>query len=189
MRKFRLVSAILIFSLANLGVTFAAAQASAVKAISQTDVGLSVYGAFSGRTTGDGIEQSPSNAAGGILEVRHIKNPLVGFEGTYSFNGANQVYSPQITCGLPCGPEVPATISARAHEVTGDWIASLKIANLRPLPWPAAACSSTSLLPGRSSPPAQQSACLCMEAASIGACYPISACGFSTAETSIALPT
>jgi opacity protein-like surface antigen len=27
---------------------------------------------------------------------------------------------------------VPAAISAHAHEVTGDWIASLKIANLRP---------------------------------------------------------
>ncbi len=81
--------------------------------------------------------QSPSNSAGGIVEVRHISNPIVGFEGTYSFNRANQVYSPENTA-LPCPIGVascsptPATISADAHEVTGDWIASLKIANLRP---------------------------------------------------------
>jgi opacity protein-like surface antigen len=106
-----------------------------VKALSQTDVSLSIYGAFSGRTTGDGIEQSPSNAAGGIVEVRHISNPIFGFEGTYSFNRANQVYSPQfIACpvsAVPCSA-IPATVSADAHELTGDWVPSLKIANLRP---------------------------------------------------------
>ena len=125
-------AAILFLALGALSTTVAAAQGSAVKAISQTDVGFSVYGAYSGRTTGNGIEQSPSNAAGGIIEVRHISNPLVGYEGTYSFNGDNQVYSPQITCGIPCGSDVPAAISAHAHEFTGDWIASFKIANLRP---------------------------------------------------------
>lgn len=135
MHKYFMQSAILLVSLAALGATVASAQASAVKAISQTDIGLSVYGAFSGKTTGNGIEQSPSNAAGGILEVRRIKNPIVGFEGTYSFNGDNQVYSPLINCGLICTQNLqtlPAAVSAHAHEITGDWIASLKIANLRP---------------------------------------------------------
>lgn len=132
MRILWLKPAILLSALGVLGGAIAAAQASAVKAISHTDIGLSVYGAYSGRTTGNGIEQSPSNAAGGILEVRHIRNPLVGFEGTYSFNGDNQVYSPQVTCGIPCDPQVPAIVSAHAHEFTADWIASVKIANLRP---------------------------------------------------------
>ena len=132
MRNSWLKTAILLFTLGAIGQSIAAAQAGAVKAISQTDVGFSVYGAYSGRTTGNGIEQSPSNAAGGIIEVRHIRNPLIGYEGTYSFNGDNQVYSPQITCGIPCGSDVPAAISAHAHEFTGDWIASLKVANLRP---------------------------------------------------------
>jgi opacity protein-like surface antigen len=111
----------------------AGAQASAVKSISQTDVSLSLYGAFAGTTTGDGIQQSPSNAAGVMIAVRHIDNPLVGYEGTYSVNRANQVYSlypdnlPCIVTGCPTAP-----VSADAHEISGDWVASLKLANLRP---------------------------------------------------------
>jgi len=101
----------------------------------QTDVALSVYGAFSGKTTGNGVEQSPSNAAGALVEVRHIRNPLIGFEGTYAYNRANQTYIPSpYACPVgdsPC-PPTAASISANAHEVTGDYLASVKIANLRP---------------------------------------------------------
>jgi opacity protein-like surface antigen len=118
--------------LAAVGVAAADAQVKEADSLSRTDVALSIYGAFGGKTTGDGIQQSPSNAAGGIVEVRHISNPILGFEGTYSFNRANQVYSPQITCGLPCGSITPATVSADAHELTADWVPSVKIANLRP---------------------------------------------------------
>ena len=112
----------------------AGAQARAVKSLSQTDVSVSLYGAFTGTTTGDGIQQSPSNAAGAMIAVRHIDNPLVGYEGTYSVNRANQVYTPLIcpvTGTTPgCDPATP--VSANAHEITGDWVASLKLANLRP---------------------------------------------------------
>ena len=119
-RRISLFLALLLLC-AALGVTPAGAQAAAVdRGISNTDVALSIYGAFSGRTTGDGIQQSPANAAGGIVEVRHIVNPLIGFEGTYSFNRANQSYTPQVTCGLICGPITPATVSADAHEVTAE---------------------------------------------------------------------
>jgi opacity protein-like surface antigen len=132
MHKKRTQMAMLVAGLFALGCAVADAQASAERTLSQTDLSLSIYGAFSGATTGNGVMESPSNAAGGIFEVRHIENPLVGFEGTYSFNRANQVYSPTVSCGLPCGPITPATVSADAHEVTADWLASLKIANLRP---------------------------------------------------------
>jgi len=115
-----------------LGTVPAWPQAAAVGSIAKTDVALSFYGAFSGTATGNGVAQSPSNAAGGIVEVRHIDNPLIGFEGTYSFNRANQKYAGGVTCGLPCGSLSPATVSADAHEVTGDWIVSVGIANLRP---------------------------------------------------------
>lgn len=116
------------------GGTLAAAQAKAVEnGIANTDVALSLYGAFSGATTGNGVQQSPSNAAGGLVEVRHIVNPLIGFEGTYSFNRANQTYTNTgVTCGVICAPTTPAAVSADAHEVTADYLASLKIANLRP---------------------------------------------------------
>jgi opacity protein-like surface antigen len=132
MHKKWMQTAILVAGLAALGCATASAQAAAERTLSQTDLSLGIYGAFSGATTGNGVQESPSNAAGGIFEVRHIDNPLVGFEGTYSFNRANQVYSPTVSCGLPCGNITPATVSADAHEVTADWLVSLKIANLRP---------------------------------------------------------
>lgn len=109
--------------------------AGCAAAEAQTDVALSLYGAFNGTTNGNGIVQSPANAAGGILELRHISNPIMGYEATYSFNRANQVYAPNHTCVtnlLPCAPPTPAAVSANAHEIAGDWIASLHIANLRP---------------------------------------------------------
>jgi len=49
----------------------------------QTDAAASFYGAFSGTTTANGTVQSPSNSAGVLLELRHISNPLVGYELTY----------------------------------------------------------------------------------------------------------
>ena len=110
---------------------------SGLAAQGQTDVAVSVYGAFSGKTDGNGVEQSPSNAAGGIVELRHIRNPLIGYEATYSFNRANQSYSsdplpgacPTSGCG---GALPPVHIPANAHEITADWVASLHVANLRP---------------------------------------------------------
>lgn len=103
----------------------------------QTDLAISLYGAFSGATNGNGVQQSPSNSAGGILELRHISNPLVGYEATYSYNRANQVYTyteygcPALSVG-PCGPPPAAPVSANAHEIAGDWVVSVHGANLRP---------------------------------------------------------
>jgi opacity protein-like surface antigen len=106
-------------------------------ALAQTDVALSAFGAFSGTTNGNGTAQSPSNAAGGLIELRHITNPLIGYEASYSFNRANEVYRPTtIACPVgtvpPCTTPEPAAVSADAHEITGDWVVSLKIANVRP---------------------------------------------------------
>jgi hypothetical protein len=103
----------------------------------QTDVGLSFYGAFSGTATASGEKQTPSNSPGGLIELRHISNPIIGFEGTYSYNRNDQTYSPTIaiTCPVnppsPCPPP-PETVPANAHEITGDWVPSLKVGNLRP---------------------------------------------------------
>lgn len=104
--------------------------------VAQTDVGVSLYGAFSGTTNGNGTAQSPANAAGGLIEVRHISNPIVGYEGTYSFNRANQRYSSQgYACPVvtpSCPPLEPESVSADAHEITADWIASIRLAQFRP---------------------------------------------------------
>jgi opacity protein-like surface antigen len=115
-----------------------AALASAA-AYAQTDVAASLYGTFTGTSTGNGTTQSPSNAAGGLLEVRHITKPWFGYEGTYSINRANQKFSsltyPPAACPsgvITCGGLTTTPVSANAHEVTGDWVMSMKVRNLRP---------------------------------------------------------
>ena len=112
---------------------FAAAAGAAARA--QTSIAASVYGAFSGATNGNGVQESPSNSAGGLFELRHISNPILGWEATYAYNRANQVYS-NSSYGCPvllsCSPPTPAAVSDNAHEVTADWVPSIHISNLRP---------------------------------------------------------
>ncbi len=128
----RIQSFLICLSIASLAAASALAQTHVARNLSDTDLALSFYGAFNGATTGNGIIQSPANSAGGIVELRHIRNPIIGYEATYSFNRANQTYTPSISCGLPCGSITPATVKANAHEITADWVASLKIADFRP---------------------------------------------------------
>jgi len=111
----------------------------AAPAIAQTDIALSLYGAFSGTTNSNNVQQSPSNAAGGIFELRHISNPILGWEATYSYNRANQVYTytgpVPFACPVTapnCGTASTAPVSANAHEITGDWVPSIQVGNLRP---------------------------------------------------------
>src|ERR1700722_12764698 len=111
--------------------TFLVVSALATAAHAQTDAAISIYGAFNGTTNGNGTIQSPANSAGGLIEVRHISNPIVGYEGTYSFNRDNQTYRSNCA-GTTCTSIEPASVSANAHEISGDWIASVHIANLRP---------------------------------------------------------
>jgi opacity protein-like surface antigen len=113
-----------------LSLAFAATSAQA-----QTDVALSLYGAFNGSTTGNGTQQSPANQAGGLIELRHISNPILGFEASYSFNRDNQTYSnSSVACPVNTSSCSSSTesVSANAHELTADWVPSLHIANLRP---------------------------------------------------------
>lgn len=109
----------------------AATTPIAIPTHAQTSVGLSLYGAFSGTTTSNGVQQSPANSAGGLIELRHISNPILGWEATYSYNRANQEYRP-LCSGTTCTSLTPTTVSNAAHEVTADWVPSLHLANFRP---------------------------------------------------------
>lgn len=101
----------------------------------QTDVALSLYGTFSTTTNYNlGFEhQNAANAVGGLFEFRHIRSPLVGYEATYSFNRANQVYSYAGLSPVGFAPETfSAAVSADAHEITGDWLVSLPAGKFKP---------------------------------------------------------
>jgi opacity protein-like surface antigen len=111
-----------------------AAIAAAPAASAQTSLSLSAYGAFTGTTSDSGVKQSPANQAGGLVELRHISNPILGFEATYSFNRADQTYSsflPLPTC-FDCTVIQQVHVPANAHEVTADWTPSVHFANFRP---------------------------------------------------------
>lgn len=117
-------------------VIFACLIVLASAAQGQTDVAASAYGAFTGTTTSNGVQQSPGNSPGALIELRHISNPILGFDVTYSFNRADQTYNCSgIGCpegGIPTGPLPPVSVPANAHELTADWIPSVHIANFRP---------------------------------------------------------
>jgi opacity protein-like surface antigen len=117
------------FATAITFLLFGVFSCCSITARAQTSVGLSIYGTFSGTTNGNGTQQSPSNSAGGLFELRHISNPILGFEATYSYNRANQTYTVCGTVNPLCQRQ---SISADAHEVTADWTPSVHLANLRP---------------------------------------------------------
>jgi opacity protein-like surface antigen len=120
------------FAKAILFTCLAALTGAAARA--QTSIAASLYGAFNASTSGNGTQQSPANQGGGLFEFRQIKNPLVGYEATYSYNRANQSYFYSFVC--PCGQvgsyTESASVPANAHEITGDWLVSLRVAKLRP---------------------------------------------------------
>lgn len=60
---------------------------------SEFDIGASFYKAFNHSSSGYGTVQTPKNSAGGMLEVRYIDKPLVGFEFTYAYNPADQTFA------------------------------------------------------------------------------------------------
>lgn len=138
MRMNHILTAVLIgFGFMATSRAVSAQSAPGVGDLGKTDVGVSLYGAFTPSESNNGAAQSPSNAAGGMVELRHLANSIFGFEGTYSFNRANQHYNSLvgITCPIginPCPPPIETTVKADAHEVTLDWVPSLHFANVRP---------------------------------------------------------
>ncbi len=117
----RVQKAVLLFGLAGFGCS---------SAFAQTDVAFSLLAAFSQNTTGNGTQQFPSVHAGGLIQLRHISNPLVGYEVTYSYNRANQVYAALPSDTAVVTPAQP--VSADSSEITGDWVVSLRLLNLKP---------------------------------------------------------
>jgi hypothetical protein len=110
---------------------------ASVAAHAQTDVAASVVGAYNQTTKGNDVEQTPSNVAGAEVEVRHISKPWFGYEGAYSFHRANQRYNVidqicPVTMKICPNTSSPTMVHAYAHEVTGAWVVSMKIKNLRP---------------------------------------------------------
>ena len=110
----------------------AAAQKKTNASEAQTDVAANFYQAMTSSTSGNGTVQTPKNAMGGMLEVRHILSSVIGYEFTYSFNPADQSFKPQVdNCGYRCNNQ-PLTMTAGANIFGFDWVFSKQYGNLRP---------------------------------------------------------
>jgi hypothetical protein len=111
---------------------FFSGLAASAQTGAQTDAAASLMGVFSGASRGNGVVQSPSDAAGLLLELRHISSPLSGYELSYAYNRANQTYKQDCATVSNCTSSSPAAVSANAHQISGAWLASVHIVNIRP---------------------------------------------------------
>ena len=97
-----------------------------------TDAGVSGYATFNSGTSGTGVVQTPSNAYGGMFELRQLRSDWLGYEMAFNYNSADQKYAPKTgACQLACQNPV-TSINAGALQFSIDYIASHKIGNLRP---------------------------------------------------------
>jgi opacity protein-like surface antigen len=101
-------------------------------ASAQTDLSFSGLGTMSSSTTGNGTKQGSPDEGGGMVGLRHVFSPLLGFEGNLAVNGSNQSLAPVAgACGTRCNNQ-PASIHATGIEFTVDYVASANFGKLRP---------------------------------------------------------
>ena len=112
-----------------------APQAPARKAprsMAETDLSFSFYRAFTSSTSGNDTLQTPFDSNGGMVELRHIQSPLIGYEVTYADNIADQAYAPNPgACGFLCATP-PIKLHATGSQVGLDWVISDKMGALSP---------------------------------------------------------
>ena len=124
----------------EIAVVFVAmiALGGATAAAQTTDIAGSFYATLNGGTqTGNGTVQTSPTSEGGLMEIRHIqKNPLIGYELSYSFNTATQTYAlvPGCTAFQCNNPPVNGTetVKGTANQVGLAWVPTFKFGNLRP---------------------------------------------------------
>ncbi|MGC8548398.1 MAG: outer membrane beta-barrel protein [Acidobacteriaceae bacterium] len=112
----------------------AASLWSALPAHAQTSVALSALGSFPSSTSNSNVQQHPFNQAGFMVELRHISNPLIGYDVSYSYHRANQEYlGPIPYCPTGTGPcTTPSqSVSANAQELTLNYVVSVPILSFR----------------------------------------------------------
>ena len=126
------------FAIAAVGGAAASAKAAQTqkpsprKYVPETDAAVSFFRTFTGSTSGHNTAQTPSNAIGGMFELRRIQSPWIGYEVAYGVSAGTQSYKPLAgNCGFLCGT-TPQTWDAIAHQVSVDWVPSFKHGNIEP---------------------------------------------------------
>lgn len=127
--------------LCSLAVLTALAVFGATGARAQTDIGVGGFANITQTASGNGMTITAPSWFGGVVEMRHIISPLLGFEGSYSVVGpSNYDYATSVPVsppGFPCTPSCsflppPSRIQLYTQTISGAWVPSMKIGNLRP---------------------------------------------------------
>ena len=79
--------------------------------------------------------ETPTNAPGGLLEIRYLIKPLVGVEMSYEFNKMDSTFAyNKATCPVVCltSAATPTTsLSIKENNLALDYVASAKFGKLR----------------------------------------------------------
>jgi len=72
---------------------------------------VSVLGQFSGTTSGDGVQDRPTDSMGALATARQSFHPWLGYEINYSYTRFTERYS-----------TIPFGVQNNVHEVTGAYL-------------------------------------------------------------------
>ena len=98
----------------------------------QFDLGVGGLWTFANSSSGLGTKQNQSNSYGAIAQLRYIVSPLVGAEFAFSYNNADQAYTPAPgNCALACN-NPPTAISAKAIQPSFSYLVSKKFGSIQP---------------------------------------------------------
>lgn len=110
------------------------ASVPSLHAQNKTTVAVSGLGDFPASTTSNNVQQHPYNQAGFMIEIRHISNPLMGFDVDYAFHRADQAYRAATpvcpASALPCTTPTQS-VKANANELALNWVVSAPLAGFR----------------------------------------------------------
>ena len=119
-----------------------AAALGGIQSQAQVDLALSGFRTITSSSTGAGTTQTPTDSEGGLLQLRRIVNPLVGYEFNFSIAGANETYTAPSTSTppncYPIGPSgtppscPPLEVSGKAFQFGVNWIVSMSSKSVRP---------------------------------------------------------
>lgn len=91
----------------------------------QTSVAVSGVESFQQTTGNFVVRQVPSNGAGFMIELRHISSPLMGYDVSYEYHRADQLY--EGGCAIaPCTPTTQQ-VNSNVHGLSANWVVSVPI--------------------------------------------------------------
>jgi len=115
----------------------------------RSDVAVSAIGVFPKQSTGNDIEQNPTNSAGFLLSYRYAPRAHSAVELNYSFTRNTQYYT---IVGSTSGPV--AAEQGNVNEITGAYVLEGDRSHkLSPFSSAEEACSFSVQLPTRPTPP------------------------------------